>query len=87
MAASTNPREKIETVAVPLTPLQRQHMQARVESGDFRDEGEYLQRLIAVDFERIEALRAAIQEGLDSGVSDKSIHQIFEEAKQAHLEG
>ena len=75
----------METVSLSLTPLLREHMRQRVASGHFTSEGDYLQRLVAIDRERVEAMNAAIQEGLDSGISERSIDEIFEDAKRRHF--
>lgn len=76
----------MEMVPIPLSNTLREHMRRRVASGDFKSEGEYLQSLVALDRERITTLRRAIQEGLDSGFSERSIEEIFEDAKRRYLE-
>ena len=47
-------------------------------------DSEYIGELIRRDQEenvKLQALKSAIQEGLDSGVSDKTVPQIMEEAE------
>lgn len=78
--------ETAEEFSVPLTGMQRRHLHQRVRSGDFKDEGSYIQWLIALDFDRLQRLKDALQEGLDSGYSDRTVEQIFAEAKRRYVE-
>ncbi|WP_197277279.1 ribbon-helix-helix domain-containing protein [Sphingomonas profundi] len=76
----------MEHVAIPLTDTLLDHMRARVARDGFRDAGEYLRSLVSLDLDRAERLRTAIQEGLDSGISKRSVDEIFEDAMRRHLE-
>ena len=78
--------ETAEQISVPLTKTQRRHLSQRIRSGDFRDEGSYIQWLVALDLDRLKRLRDALQEGLDSGYSDRTVEEIFAEAKRRHVE-
>ena len=71
---------------ITLTDQQDQWVRAKTAAGDFTDDSEYIRDLIRRDQEqdqeqdvRFLALKAAIQEGLDSGVSDKTVPRIMEE--------
>ena len=66
---------------ITLTDQQDQWIKARVTAGDFANDSEYVRELIRRDQERYKTLKAAIQEGLDSGVSDKTIPTIMEEVE------
>ncbi len=69
---------------ITLTDQQDQWVRAKTAAGDFTDDSEYIRDLIRRDQEqdaRFLALKAAIQEGLDSGVSDKTVPRIMEEVE------
>ncbi len=69
---------------ISLTAQQDQWVKAQIAAGHFTNDSEYIRDLIRRDRERKDsffALRAAIQEGLESGISDRSIPQIMEEAE------
>lgn len=66
------------------TPQQDHWAKAQIAAGRFTNDSEYIRDLIPRDRERTDsffALRAAIQEGLESGISDRTIPQIMEEAE------
>ena len=69
---------------VTLTDRQERWIKSRVAAGDFTSDSEYIRTLIRRDQEedgKLRALRSAIREGLDSGVSDKTVPQIMEEVE------
>ena len=69
---------------ITLTDQQDRWIKAQATAGNFTDDGEYIRELIRRDQEqytRFQAFKAAIQEGLDSGVSDKTIPVIREEVE------
>lgn len=71
-------------MTVTLTDQQERWIKARIATGDFTSDSEYIQALIQRDKEedgKLQALQSAIQEGLDSGVSDKTVPQIMEEVE------
>ena len=56
----------------------------QIARGDFTNDSEYLRDLIRRDREQntsIRALKTAIQKGLNSGVSNKTINDIMEEVE------
>lgn len=69
---------------ITLTHQQDQWVKAQIAAGRFTNDSEYIRDLIRRDCESgasFHALQAAIREGLDSGMSDRSIPQIAEEAE------
>ena len=69
---------------VVLTDQQEQWIRARTVAGGFTSGSEYIRELIRRDQEesiKLQSLKSAIQEGLDSGVSDKTVPQIMEEVE------
>ena len=69
---------------VTLTDQQERWIRVRLAAGDFTSGSEYIRELIRRDQDeniKLQALKTAIQEGLDSGVSDKTVPQIMEEVE------
>ena len=69
---------------ITLTSQQDQWVKAQIAEGRFTNDSEYIRDLIRRDRERdasFHVFQAAIQEGLDSGLSDRTISQIAEEAE------
>ena len=69
---------------VTLTTQQDQWIKARIAAGGFTNDSEYIRDLIRRDQEQsagYRALEAAIQAGLDSGVSDKTVPEIMEDVE------
>ena len=69
---------------VTLTDQQERWIKARTAAGDFTSDSEYIRELIRRDQEesiKLQALKSAIQEGLESGVSDKTVPQIMGEVE------
>ena len=69
---------------ITLTAKQDQWIKAQITSGDFTNDSEYIRDLVRRDQEqnaRFQALKIAIQEGLDSGVSEKTVTDIMEEVE------
>ena len=69
---------------ITLTDKQDDWIKARIAAGEFTSDNEYIRDLVRRDRERnakLLAVKAAIQEGLDSGVSDKTIPQIMDEVE------
>ena len=65
---------------ITFTEQQDQWIKAQIERGNFTNDSEYIRDLIRRDQDRakFQALKEAIQEGLDSGVSDRTVPQIME---------
>ncbi|MFN0313546.1 MAG: type II toxin-antitoxin system ParD family antitoxin [Burkholderiales bacterium] len=66
-----------------VTHQQDQWIKAQVEGGSFADDSEYIRDLIRRDqeSEKLRALKAAIQEGLASEDSERTVPQIMEEVE------
>jgi antitoxin ParD1/3/4 len=72
---------------ITLSEQQDEWVKARIESGDYTNDSEYFRDLIRRDQEqnaKLLALRQAIQEGLDSGISDRTMSDIWEEAERRY---
>ena len=70
--------------SVTLTDQQDRWVTMRTADGDFTSDSEYIRELIRRDQEesiKLQALKSAIQEGLESGVSDKTVPQVMEEVE------
>ena len=69
---------------ITLTDLHDRWIKAQIAAGHFTNDSEYIRDLIRRDRERsseFEALKAAVQEGLDSGPSHKTIPSIMKEVE------
>ena len=69
---------------ITLTPQQDQWIKARIAAGGFTNDSEYIRDLIRRDQEqnaKYRALEAAIREGIESGVSDKTVPEIMEDVE------
>ena len=69
---------------ITLTDKQDEWIKARIAGGDFTNDSEYIRDLVRRDQEQNEkflALKQAIQEGLDSGVSDKTVPDIMQDVE------
>lgn len=75
---------------ITLTDQQSEWIKSRITSGVYTNDSEYIRDLVRRDQERdarLQALRHAVQEGLDSGVSDRTLHEIWQEAEHRYGEG
>ena len=75
----------MDTTRKTITPTvqQDQWIKAQIDSGDFTNDSKYIRDLTRRDQEsaKLRTLKAAIQEGLASGVSDRSVPRIMEEVE------
>ena len=72
---------------ITLTDQQDQWIKAQIAAGEYTNDSEYIRDLVRRDQEqnaKFKALKQAIQEGLDSGVSDKTVGDIWEEAEKRY---
>jgi len=68
-------------LSVALPEKLKEYVDAQVEAGDFVDGGEYVRELIRRDQERrIQELRQMVEESRASGISDRTVDEIFAEA-------
>ena len=73
--------------APALRRLWQRWIRAQVASGEYGNDSEYFRDLIRRDQERnaqFRALKQAIQDGLESGVGDKTVREIWAEAEQRY---
>jgi len=69
---------------ITLTSKQDDWIKAQIAGGDYTNDSEYFRDLIRRDQEqngKFRALKTAIQEGLDSGVSDRTVGEIWAAAE------
>jgi len=66
---------------ITLTDAQENWIKAQVASGDYTNDSEYFRDLIRRDQEKASALIAAIDEGLSSGSSNRSLDDIWAAAE------
>lgn len=67
------------------TDQQDKWIKAQIEAGEFTNESEYVRHLIRSDQARSSKfveLKAAIQAGIDSGVSERTIPEIMKEVEE-----
>lgn len=72
---------------ITLTSQQDQWIKAQIAGGGFTNDSEYIRDLLRRDQEqnsKFVELKAAIQEGLDSGISDKTVLEVWKEAEQRY---
>ena len=75
---------------ITLTDQQDQWVKTQITNGDYTNDSEYFRDLIRRDQQhnlRFQALKAAIRQGLDSGESDRSVAEIWQEAEQRYAAG
>ena len=73
--------------SITVTDRQELWIRTRIASGEYGNDSEYFRDLIRRDQERtarFRALKDAIQEGLESGVSEKTVKEIWTEAEQRY---
>lgn len=66
---------------ITLSDQQDAWVKVRIASGDYTNDSEYFRDLIRRDQEqnaKFQALKVAIQEGLNSGESDRTVPQIMD---------
>ena len=73
--------------SITVTDRQEQWIKAQIASGEYGSDSEYVRDLIRRDQEtnaQFRALKHAIQEGLASGETDKTVKEIWAEAERWH---
>jgi antitoxin ParD1/3/4 len=69
---------------ITLTDKQDQWVKAQIARGDYTNDSEYFRALVRRDQEqraKLEALRDAVREGRDSGVTERTVAEIWAEAE------
>ncbi|WP_241077723.1 type II toxin-antitoxin system ParD family antitoxin [Flavimarina sp. Hel_I_48] len=70
---------------ITVTHKQDEWIKAQIEKGDYTNESEYIRDLLRKEqegFANFMATKAAIEEGLNSGVSARSIDEIWKQAEK-----
>ncbi len=65
---------------ITLTEKQDNWIKTRIEAGEFTNDSEYLRALVQRDQEyniKLLAMKSAIQEGIDSGISKRTVPEIM----------
>ena len=73
--------------SITVTDRQEQWIRAQIASGEYGNDSEYVRDLIRRDQKQnsqFRALKEAIQDGLESGGSDKTVKEIWTEAEQRY---
>ena len=72
---------------ITLTDKLDDWVKSQIAAGDYTNDSEYIRDLLRRDQEqksKFQALKAAIQEGLDSGISKRTVGDIWEEAEKRY---
>ena len=72
---------------ITVTEQQNSWIKSQVDTGQYGNDSEYLRELIRLDQEykyKIGVLRSALIEGEKSGISKRSMTDIFDDAKERH---
>ena len=72
---------------ITLTEKQDAWIKAQIAAGEFTNDSEYIRDLVRRDQEqnaKYKALKAAVEDGLNSGVSEKTVGEIWAEAERRH---
>ena len=70
---------------ITFTEKQDKWIKSQIEAGEFTNDSEYLRDLVRRDEAKnakFSALKAAITEGMESGISDKSVPDIMKEVEE-----
>ena len=70
---------------ITVTDQQDDWIKSRIEAGEFTNDSEYIRDLIRRDqarFSEIEAIRAALIEGEESGISNRTPQEVREAVKK-----
>ena len=72
---------------ITLSVQQDAWVKARIDSGDYTNDSEYFRDMIRRDQQESSemlALKTAIQEGIEGGISKRSVREIWQEAERRH---
>lgn len=70
--------------SITFTEKQDQWIKQQIEKGDFTNDSEYIRHLVRnhqVTEQQLLELDMALEEGLNSGISEKSVEDIWKEAE------
>ena len=74
------------TMNVSLPDEMKQWVEQQASSGRYGNSSDYIRDLIRKDQQAATELRVLIEEGLNSGISDKSLDEIFEGARRSAVD-
>jgi antitoxin ParD1/3/4 len=69
---------------ITLTEKQDEWVKIQIENGDYTNDSEYFRDLVRRHQEqdaKLKTLKDAIQKGMDSGISEKTVGELWEEAE------
>lgn len=66
---------------ITLTYQQHDWIKAQIANGDYTNDSEYFRDLVRRDQEKFRALKAAVEEGIASGPSTRTVDDIWAEAE------
>ncbi len=67
---------------ITLTDKQDEWIKSQVASGDYTNDSEYFRDLIRREQDKFRILKAAVEKGLASGVSKRTVDEIWAEAER-----
>ena len=70
---------------ITLTDQQDDWIKAQIANGDYTNDSEYFRDLVRRDQDKFRVLRAAIDEGLASGTSSRSLDEIWATAESRYI--
>ncbi|MBL8599725.1 MAG: type II toxin-antitoxin system ParD family antitoxin [Devosia sp.] len=70
------------TMNISLPDEMKEWVEEQAKGGRYGNSSDYVRDLIRRDQEAIAELQALVDEGLNSGISDKSLDEIFADAKR-----
>jgi len=74
----------MERIDVSISKPMKDWMHMQIQAGHYPNEEVYIEELIRRDQEDVHALRQEIMESEESGMSDDTLEDIWEEAKAQH---
>lgn len=75
------------TMNVSLPDLMREWVESQIEQGEYASSSDYIRDLIRQDQRRQKLLKAALNEGLNSGRSPRNAEDILQETRKKLADG
>ena len=67
---------------ITLTDQQDEWIKSQISNGDYTNDSEYFRDLSRLDYDKLRALKTAVDKGLASGVSNRTVDEIWAEAER-----
>ena len=67
---------------ITLTDQQDEWIKSQISNGDYTNDSEYLRDLIRRDQDKFRVMKSAVEKGLASGVSKRTVDEIWAEAER-----